>query len=184
VIILFDERTQSQAEYTCMGLEQFPGAIKIGSTTSAADGNVGKILLPGQIVTYATFLGTFYPDYTPTQRVGIIPDFEVLPTIKGIRAGKDEVMDFALNCDITSIKEELVANIKLFPNPATYEINFDLGEEIATSIEIIDMRGRILKVVDHESSSGSIDISDINNGIYLFKYVTNNKTKTKMIVKQ
>ena len=65
IAILFDERTQSQAEYTVMGLEQFPGAIKVGSTTAAADGNVAAIRLPGNITTWATFLGTYYPDYTP-----------------------------------------------------------------------------------------------------------------------
>lgn len=100
IIILFDERTQSQAEYTCMGLEQFPRSLKIGSTTAAADGNVSKIFLPGQITTMATFLGTYYPDYTSTQRVGIIPDIKVTPTIRGIRDGKDEVLDAALNCEL------------------------------------------------------------------------------------
>ncbi|HAP58806.1 MAG TPA: hypothetical protein DCR93_04615, partial [Cytophagales bacterium] len=46
VVILFDETTQSQAEYTVMGLEQFPGSVKVGSITSAADGNVSGIRLP------------------------------------------------------------------------------------------------------------------------------------------
>lgn len=100
VILLFDERTQSHAEYTCMGLGQFPGAIKIGSTTAGADGNVSTEYLPGKIHTVFTGLGTFYPDFTPTQRVGIIPDFEVRPTVEGIRAGNDEVMAFALNCSL------------------------------------------------------------------------------------
>jgi PKD repeat protein len=98
VIILFDERTISQAEYTCMGIGQFPGAIKIGSTTAGADGNVCPTYQPGRIYTYFTGLGTYYPDYSPTQRIGIVPDIEVHPTILGIRAGTDEVMEVALNC--------------------------------------------------------------------------------------
>jgi carboxyl-terminal processing protease len=100
IILLFDERTQSHAEYTCMGLEQFPGAIKIGSMTAGADGNVTREYLTGKIYTYFTGLGTYYPDYSPTQRVGIIPDFEVRPTIEGIRAGNDEVLAFALDCSL------------------------------------------------------------------------------------
>jgi hypothetical protein len=32
----------------------------------------------------------------PTQRIGIIPDIEVKPTIAGIRAGRDEVLEEAL----------------------------------------------------------------------------------------
>jgi len=41
-------------------------------------------------------IGVFYPDKKPTQRVGIIPDIEVRPTIAGIRAGRDEVLEAAL----------------------------------------------------------------------------------------
>ncbi|MHC1777162.1 MAG: GEVED domain-containing protein [Lentimicrobium sp.] len=103
IILLFDERTISQSEYTCMGLEQFPGAIKIGSQTAGADGNVSISYLTSNISTYFTGLGTYYPDYTPTQRIGIVPDFEVRPTIAGIRAGQDEVLDYALDCNLIGI---------------------------------------------------------------------------------
>jgi hypothetical protein len=36
------------------------------------------------------------PDKRPTQRIGIIPDIEVLPTVAGIRDGRDEVLEAAL----------------------------------------------------------------------------------------
>jgi len=119
LIILFDERTQCQAEYTCMGLEQFPNATKIGSTTAGGDGNIAYVYVPGNIKIMVTFLGVYYPDYTPTQRVGIIPDYEIKPTIAGIRAGKDEVLEFALHLGLESSKEnEYFNNTKIFPNPA------------------------------------------------------------------
>jgi hypothetical protein len=41
-------------------------------------------------------LGVFYPDKRPTQRVGIVPDIEVKPTIAGILAGRDELLERAL----------------------------------------------------------------------------------------
>jgi len=41
-------------------------------------------------------IGVFYPDKKPTQRIGIIPDVEVKPTIEGIRAGRDEVLEAAV----------------------------------------------------------------------------------------
>jgi hypothetical protein len=41
-------------------------------------------------------IGVFYPDKHPTQRVGIVPDREVKPTIAGIRDGRDEVLEAAL----------------------------------------------------------------------------------------
>jgi C-terminal processing protease CtpA/Prc len=41
-------------------------------------------------------IGVYYPDNKPTQRVGIVPDIEVKPTIDGIRDGRDEVLEEAL----------------------------------------------------------------------------------------
>ena len=41
-------------------------------------------------------IGVFYPDNTPTQQVGIVPDIEVRPTIAGIREGRDEVLEAGL----------------------------------------------------------------------------------------
>ena len=41
-------------------------------------------------------LGVFYPDKRPTQRIGIIPDIVVTPTIAGIRAGRDELFEEAV----------------------------------------------------------------------------------------
>jgi C-terminal processing protease CtpA/Prc len=41
-------------------------------------------------------LGVFYPDMRPTQRVGIVPDIVVSPTIEGVKAGKDELVDAAI----------------------------------------------------------------------------------------
>jgi C-terminal processing protease CtpA/Prc len=72
------------------------GGIVIGSTTAGADGNVSNIPLPGGLRTMISGIGVFYPDRRPTQRVGIVPDHEVKPTIGGIRDGRDEVLEAAL----------------------------------------------------------------------------------------
>lgn len=93
VVILVDEVSQSQAEYTAMALRTAPDALVVGSTTAGADGNVSPILLPGGPRTMISGIGVFYPDGTPTQRVGIVPDVVVTPTIAGIRAGRDEVLE-------------------------------------------------------------------------------------------
>lgn len=96
VVILADESSMSQSEYTTMAFRVAPGAVVVGSTTSGADGNVSPFALPGGLHTMISGLGVFYPDKMPTQRVGIIPDVEARPTIAGIRAGRDEVVEVAL----------------------------------------------------------------------------------------
>ena len=65
-------------------------------TTAGADGNVSRFTLPGGLNSMISGIGVFYPDGKPTQRVGIIPDYLVLPTIAGIKAGKDELLEYAM----------------------------------------------------------------------------------------
>jgi C-terminal processing protease CtpA/Prc len=93
VVVLVDETTLSQAEYTAMALQAAPSTIVVGSTTAAADGNVSSIPLPGGLITTITGIGVFYPDRTPTQRIGIALDLAVRPTVAGLREGRDEVLE-------------------------------------------------------------------------------------------
>lgn len=96
LMILVDELSQSQSEYTAMALRAGPRAKVVGSTTAGADGNASWFSLPGGLRSMISGIGVFYPDKRPTQRIGILPDIEVRPTIEGIRAGRDEVLDAAI----------------------------------------------------------------------------------------
>jgi len=91
-----DEFTQSAGESYAMGFRTAPGAKVVGSTTAGADGDMARIPLPGGFFAAISGIGVFYPDRRPTQRIGIVPDIEVRPTIAGIRAGRDEVLEEAL----------------------------------------------------------------------------------------
>jgi C-terminal processing protease CtpA/Prc len=95
VVVLLDEVSQSQAEYSGMAFRA-AGATVVGSTTAGADGNVSGFALPGGFRSMISGIGVFYPNKKPTQRIGIIPDVEVRPTIKGVRAGRDQVLEVAL----------------------------------------------------------------------------------------
>jgi len=96
VVMLVDEVSLSQAEYTTMAFRAAPHAVVVGSTTSGNDGNVSAVVLPGGLRAMISGIGVFYPDKRPTQRVGIVPDVEVRPTIAAIRVGRDEVLEEAL----------------------------------------------------------------------------------------
>ncbi|MHA2031076.1 MAG: S41 family peptidase [Candidatus Kariarchaeaceae archaeon] len=96
VVILINEITLSQAEYTTMAFRTSPNAVVVGSTTAGADGNVSPFYLPGNIRTMITGIGVYYSDGQETQRVGIIPDIEIKPTIGGIKNGRDELLEKAI----------------------------------------------------------------------------------------
>ena len=93
VVVLVDEVSQSQAEYTAMALRASPHAVVVGSATPGADGNVSEFALPGGLHTMISGIGVFYRDKKPTQQIGIVPDKVVYPTIEGIRDGRDEVLE-------------------------------------------------------------------------------------------
>ena len=96
VVILINEISQSSAEFHTMAYRVNPNSTVIGSTTAGADGNVSEFYLPGGISTMISGIGVYYPDGKETQRIGIVPDIELKPTIQGIKEGKDELLDKAI----------------------------------------------------------------------------------------
>lgn len=96
LVVLVNERSQSQSEYTAMAFRAVKNSMIVGSTTAGADGNVSIILLPGGLSTWISGIGIYYPDGTETQRIGIVPDIEIKPTIQGIKEGRDEVLERAI----------------------------------------------------------------------------------------
>lgn len=96
LVVLVNELTQSQAEYTSMAFRAGENTTIIGSTTAGADGNVSIIYLPGGMRTMFSGIGVNYPNGEETQKIGIVPDIEVKPTIEGIRGGRDELLEKAI----------------------------------------------------------------------------------------
>ena len=97
VVILINEKSQSQAEYTTMAFRSSPNATVMGSHSAGADGDISQITLPGGMSTTISGLGVYYPDGTATQQIGLVPDIAVKPTIAGIRDGRDEVLEQAVS---------------------------------------------------------------------------------------
>ena len=96
VVVLVNELSQSNAEFTAMAFRVGDKTTIVGSTTAGADGNISYFSLPGGLRTAISGIGVYYPDGTETQGVGIVPDVEVLPTIMGIKNGRDEPLEKAI----------------------------------------------------------------------------------------
>ena len=73
-----------------------PQARVFGSPSAGADGDVVFVPLPGGVRTRFSGIGVYNPDKSETQRVGILPDVVVRPTIEGMQHGRDEVLEAAL----------------------------------------------------------------------------------------
>lgn len=189
LVLLFDEETQSQAEFTIMGLEKHPNALKIGSQTAGADGNISDIKLPGGIKTYFSGLGVFYPDGRETQRIGIVPDIEFHPTIEGVRAGRDEMLEFALDCqllDLVRPEFEDGNGLNVFPNPTDNLITIQSQYNTNYSIQITDIAGRFIEgfKIDALTPTYDLNFSFYHKGIYLLTFRDKNGVfATEKVVK-
>jgi C-terminal processing protease CtpA/Prc len=96
VVLLVNEKSISHSEFTAMTLKVAPKTTIIGSQTAGTDGRNYRFEIIKGLWTSFTTYGVFYPDKTEVQRIGIVPDIEVKPTILGIQQGKDEVLDRAI----------------------------------------------------------------------------------------
>ena len=94
--MLIDDRAISQAEHSCLVFEQAAGATFIGTHTHGSNGDVTSIRLPGGWRMWFTGQAVRHADGRQLQQVGIQPTIVAEPTIAGVRAGKDEVLDRAI----------------------------------------------------------------------------------------
>lgn len=95
-VMLIDENTVSQAEHTGLFFRAANGTLFIGSQTAGANGDVTNFTIPGNITMYFSGQTVWFPDGKQLQRIGLVPDIYVRPTIRGIRASRDEVLERAI----------------------------------------------------------------------------------------
>jgi C-terminal processing protease CtpA/Prc len=94
IVVLVDNRAISQSEHTCLLIESCAKDVTfVGTPTVGANGVVTYMSLPGGVIVRFTGQEVRHADGRPLQRVGIQPDVEVAPTIAGVRAGRDEVLE-------------------------------------------------------------------------------------------
>ena len=96
VVMLINETAISQAEHTCLFFEAATDVTFIGSPTNGANGDVTTMILPGNIRVNFSGHDVRHADGRQLQRVGIQPHVKVEPTVRGIREGRDEVLESAI----------------------------------------------------------------------------------------
>ncbi len=163
IILLCDENTQSQAEYSIMKLQTFPNCKVIGTQTAGADGNIATVHLPDTIDMSFTTLEVLYKDGTQTQRKGIKIDTIVGPTIAGLRRGEDEALLAALDCLNSTSVLDPKTEWSIYPNPATKMIYFKNAPDKVNKIIIRDITG---KIVSESYSCESVHLDHLAAGSY------------------
>jgi len=96
VIVLLDGRAASAAETFLQIIHDHHVAVLIGEPSAGTNGNVNVVPLPGNFAFRFTGMRVPLADGTALQGHGILPDEVVHPTLEGVRAGRDEVLEAAL----------------------------------------------------------------------------------------
>lgn len=96
IIFLTGGGAISYAESVMGIVEHYKLGTIVGSRTAGANGNVNAISLPGGFRIFFTGMRVLKHDGSQHHLVGIAPHVMVEPTIAGIRAGRDEVLERAL----------------------------------------------------------------------------------------
>ena len=96
VVLLIGNNVLSNDEYMIMHLQAHPHTYHLGSPTGGALGPIGRIDMPGGFQAHFTQHGVTYADGTPIFGRGVKLDETVLPTRADIRAGRDPVLERAI----------------------------------------------------------------------------------------
>ena len=78
---------------------------------------------------------------------------------------------FTTGIDLVSSENQ----IDLYPNPASEIIHIQLKEKGIYSIAISDICGRTISITDVNSDFASIDLSNLNSGVYFYSFRNNSK---------
>ncbi|MCJ8291651.1 MAG: T9SS type A sorting domain-containing protein [Crocinitomicaceae bacterium] len=73
--------------------------------------------------------------------------------------------------------------VYVYPNPVQNQLSVDLENGQITDMDILDFSGRIVKSITNNTTK-SIDVSELNQGVYILKVYSGNDVSTTRFVKQ
>jgi hypothetical protein len=96
VILLIDERTQGAAEELAVMLDTIAAAEIIGTPSAGTSGATTSLVVPGNILVRFTATDVRYADGRAVHGAGVVPNYQVTRTIRGLAEGRDEILDKAI----------------------------------------------------------------------------------------
>jgi len=88
------------------------------------------------------------------------------------------------NGPLAGIRDNIADNFKVYPNPASDFITISNSEANDFTIQIMDITGKIVKVENVNIASTTLDVSNLNKGVYLLKIIQDSQSLVqKLIIK-
>jgi hypothetical protein len=85
---------------------------------------------------------------------------------------------------IPSHKSESTTNFKVYPNPTSGLVTIETGDQSGGAIQIYDMQGRMVLDQMIVNQSNRIDLSHLQSGVFLVRFITSESISTVRLLLQ
>jgi hypothetical protein len=96
VVALIDGQSSSTVEATLAMIREHQLGLLVGEPTAGTSGLIGRVAIPGGYAIWFTAIRLADAAGATLHGRGIAPDVVVHPTLDGVRAGRDEILDAGL----------------------------------------------------------------------------------------
>lgn len=69
--------------------------------------------------------------------------------------------------------EKAASSLQVYPNPASEVINFSIDYNKATTVQMMDITGRVIEAVNFNLNNAQVDVRNYNAGVYLYQVLNN-----------
>ena len=106
--------------------------------------------------------------------------FTTAASLPAQREGSELFLDkVEIKNSVAGVNEATIANASVYPNPAADVLNFKLEGVDATSITIFGLDGKILISQSVSGATGSVNVAELNSGMYIYQIATANGETVK-----
>ena len=185
------EESSNQACATTDGTKPVPPVAPKNLTVVPASATSVKLVwgAVGNALTYNVYQGeekiatTELPSYTVE---GLEAGTEYCFTVTAVNeVGESEKSAEACGKTKTDGIEELATSLNVYPNPVSDKLYIETEVEIE-EVVVYDVYGRVQNLRNSETQKlrNSIDVTDLNSGVYFVKVVTENGEVVKRFIKK
>lgn len=135
--------------------------------------NPQNIIMPNSQVITGTFPGDFNYDYITGN--GVCPN------------DTSGVVVTVTNCNWLSVEEHALEEVTLYPNPSTGLVYVELASDAPVfNLVVTDINGRVVETGNKTVANGvnTVNLSQVQNGIYFFKLSSGDAEKVYRVVIQ
>ena len=90
----------------------------------------------------------------------------------------------SVELDNSDVEQFNFDKISVYPNPTTNYLNYDFGGLQAESIQIVDLKGKVIKIQNCSLNIGRIDVSELKSGVYFIRFVNERIFRVYKFVKR